>query len=110
MKSRQISREFRTSTPEEDARYHALLGELEKEKPAILAEARRTFEAFEEDTFSGELRRAIHASGIEKQAIAESIGVPFDVLNDFMGGRASLPFAALDKLVDLLGYRLTKVG
>jgi len=110
MKRRQIRSIFVPSTPEDTARHEAQLRDVEKDLPELMDWARRSFRAIEEPTFSGELRRAIIACDLEREELISRIGITDELLNDFMGGDASLPSAALDKLVDLLGYRLTKTG
>lgn len=96
-------RRLREFTPELRERWLRAVEEEERARPANSRRALRTFAAIEEQTFSGELRRAIIASGIHVQEIAKRAQVPFDALDAFMGGDAPLDSDAINRIVRTLG-------
>ena len=62
-------------------------------------------EAAEENTFSGELRRVIHAGERDLISLAELVGTtPID-LSEFLAGDRTLRSDMLDRLVSVLGAR-----
>jgi len=65
-------------------------------------------EAAEENTFSGELRRAIHASGFHLNYIADRVGTTPIVLDEFLTGEGTLQSDVIDRLVAMLGYILCR--
>ena len=110
MRWRQLKSVYCASTPESRARHEAAIREVEKDLPELMAAARRAFQALDEPTFSGQLRRALDASDLDAYEVAAKIEVRPEQLNDFMIGEFALPLHAIDRLVELLGYRLTKAG
>ena len=100
------NRRLREFTPELRERWLRAVEEEERARPANSRGALRTFAAIEEQTFSGELRRAIIASGIHIQEVAERAQVPFDALNAFMGGDAPLDSEAINRIVQTVGGHL----
>lgn len=65
-----------------------------------------------EATFSGELRRAIHAVHARQMllpTLLERAGVDWKTLRPFMTGEASLPTEVVDRLVAVLGLHLQEV-
>jgi hypothetical protein len=82
-----------------------LLAQLRRERAAIETELpqiderhERLAEAKAEDTFSGHLRRAIHASGRLVREIAADAGIPPQTLCDFLEGTQTLRSDVLDRL------------
>ena len=63
-------------------------------------------EAAEENTFSGELRRAIHAGDRDLISLAELVGTTPIHLSEFLAGDRALRSDVLDRLVSVLGARL----
>lgn len=63
-------------------------------------------EAKEEQTLSGELRRAIHASDLSLAQIAAQVGVIPVLLDDFLTGERTLRSDVLDRLAAVIGYEL----
>lgn len=63
-------------------------------------------EAAEENTFSGELRRAIHAGDRDLISLAEVVGTTPIHLSEFLAGDRTLRSDVLDRLVSVLGARL----
>ena len=65
-------------------------------------------DAREENTLSGELRRAIHGSGLSLSEIASQTGVTPIVLDDFLTGERTLRSDVIDRLAGVLGYELNR--
>jgi hypothetical protein len=63
---------------------------------------RKIEQAAQDQTFSGELRRAISAAGHQVYGLAEKIGVDRRLLSDFRAGDAPLPSDAFDRLIQEL--------
>lgn len=63
-------------------------------------------EAAEENTFSGELRRAIHAGDRDLISLAELVGTTPIHSSEFLAGDRTLRSDVLDRLVSVLGARL----
>jgi alkylhydroperoxidase/carboxymuconolactone decarboxylase family protein YurZ len=76
------------------------------ELPDLVARERRMREAAEENTFSGELRRAIHAGDRDLISLAELVGTTPIHLSEFLTGDRTLRSDVLDRLVSVLGARL----
>jgi len=62
--------------------------------------------AAEQTGFFGDVRRAIALSGRRVDELASDTGIDASLLSDFRAGEAELPFAALDRLLSVLGLRL----
>jgi hypothetical protein len=88
--------------PEELAEWRRKVAEEEAARPANLARLQRMDEAAAEQTFSGELRRAIRAAKVPHHDLAERIGVSWRQLLDFQTGDAALPTDAVDRLIRVL--------
>jgi hypothetical protein len=80
--------------------------QIKEEFPEFSKRLRMATEAAEEDTFSGELRRAIHASGLMLKLIAERVGTTPIVLDEFLTGERTLRSDVIDRLARLLGCKL----
>jgi hypothetical protein len=92
----------RQFTPKELAEWRRKIAEEEAARPANLARIQRMDEAAAEQTFSGELRRAIRAAKVPHHDLAEQIGVSWRQLLDFQTGDAALPTDAVDRLIRVL--------
>ena len=68
------------------------------ERPETIAWARRCGEAMQEQSVSGQLRRAIAADGFRYEELAAVTGIPADDLSDFMAGDLVLTSTAVDRL------------
>jgi hypothetical protein len=84
---------------------------LERQRAAVVAELpdlvqrdQMRKEAHEEQTLSGELRRAIHASQQPLAAIAAQSGITVVQLDEFLTGERSLRSDVLDRLAAALGF------
>ncbi len=82
---------------------------MEAERPELIARYRRRRAAESEARLRGDLRRAIIASMIGPDKLAEVAGVDVALFMDFQGGIADLPFLAIEKLLDRLGMALAQV-
>ena len=67
-------------------------------------------EAAEENTFSGQLRRAIHGGDRDLISLAELVGPTPVHLSEFLAGDRTLRSDVLDRLVSALGARLVVSG
>lgn len=74
------------------------------------AHARKVLEALREDSFSGQLRRAIAASRRSRRELAERIGVDAEILEEFFAGEGELASHVIDRLAAELGLQLAAVG
>ena len=79
---------------------------IAREMPELISRDQMRKEASTEPTLSGELRRAIHASGSSLKALAERVGVSPVVLDEFLTGERTLRSDVLDRLVQRLGLEL----
>jgi len=71
-----------------------------------IADFHRLRAAESEPGFSGDLRRAITASRIRPDVIANELQIDIDLLEDFRRGDATLPSDVADRLIRRLGLRL----
>jgi hypothetical protein len=93
-------------TPEHLARLAEARQQVAAELPDLVARERRMREAAEEETFSGELRRAIHNGDRDLIALAEIAGTTPIHLSEFLAGDRTLRSDVLDRLVMALGAKL----
>ena len=101
-----VRRIKRDLTPAEIERLQRQRERIAQELPDLAARDQMRKDAREEATLSGELRRAIHASGLPLSAIATDVGVPPLVLDDFLTGDRTLRSDVMDRLARVLGYEL----
>ena len=92
--------------PEHQARIAKAREQIAAELPELIARESRMREAAEENTFSGELRRAIHSGERDLIALAQIVGIPPDQLSEFLAGDRTLRSDVLDRLVAAVGARL----
>ena len=93
-------------TPDHLARLEQAREQIAAELPDLVARERRMREAAEENTFSGELRRAIHGGDRDLVSLAELAGTTPVHLSEFLAGDRTLRSDVLDRLVSALGARL----
>ncbi len=98
---------WRELTDEERERLARVREQIAAELPEIAAEARARIAAIEETSFSGDLRRAIHASELSESKIAERSGIRAEILRDFMCGHAELDTDQIDRIAGTLNLTLT---
>ncbi len=67
-------------------------------------------EAREEATLSGQLRRAIHASGLSLSAVADQTGITPLLLDEFLTGERTLRSDVMDRLANVLGCQLSRTS
>jgi len=104
--ARPISREL---TPAEKARVERYREQIAHEASDLQARDQMRKDAREEGTLSGELRRAIHESGLSLAEIAARAGVGPIVLDDFLTGERTLRSDVIDRLASALGCELNRV-
>ena len=78
---------------------HAIARELD----SLAIKNKRLHTAAAEDTLSGHLRRAIHASRRPLAAIAREAGIELEALTGFLEGEHGLPSETLDPLARAAG-------
>ena len=98
------------STPDHLARLEQARKQIAAELPDLVVRERRMREAAEENTFSGELRRAIHGGDRDLISLAELAGTTPVHLSEFLAGDRTLRSDVLDRLVLALGGRLVVSG
>lgn len=91
------------TTPEEAARLDALAAEIESHKEEIIARLEREDLASQEDSLSGQLRRAIDASLIGPEELANAAGIDLDTFLAFQVGDAELSLKVFERLARRLG-------
>jgi len=93
-------------TPEQTAAYRQAVEEEQGGKDEMVAHVRRLRAAEQERGLFGDLRRAINASQLTREQIAQRIGTSPEELDDFRTGAAPLLPESLNQLADVLGLRL----
>lgn len=83
---------------EEEDRYQA----------KTIEQVHRLMAAGDEPGFCGDVRRAIHSSGIQLEKIAAAAGINVFALCDFLEGTAELSSTQLAAVVQLLGLQLVR--
>ena len=73
------------------------------------AHARQIVAALREESFSGQLRRAIAASRRPRRELAERIGIDAESLERFFSGEGELASHVIDRLAAELGLQLVAV-
>ena len=104
-RAKRITREL---TQAEKARLEKYRGQIAQEMPDLRAHSQMRKDACEESTLSGELRRAIHESGLSLAEIAARAGVTPIVLDDFLTGERTLRSDVMDRLASVLGCELNR--
>lgn len=105
---RETKRVHREQTSEEANRLERERVSIAEELPELIARDQLRKEAREEQTLSGELRRAIHESEWSVTAIAKHVKLSPRTLDEFLTGEGTLPSDAIDRLVGALGYALSR--
>ena len=105
----QTNRTYIELSDEKRAQIRRAQEQVKEELPELAKRLRMANEAADEDTFSGELRRAIHASGLHLNSIAERIGTTPLVLDEFLTGERTLRSDVIDRLTTVLGCKLMPV-
>jgi hypothetical protein len=79
---------------------------IARELPDLIAKQQRLCDAGEEATPSGALRRAIHASPLLLDVLAELAGTDLAALDGFLTGQRPLTSDVIDRLARLLKLKL----
>jgi len=108
MSKRQARRITRELTPSEKERLKKYRKQVAQELPELQARDQMRKDAREENTLSGELRRAIHESDLSLAEIAAQAGITPIMLDDFLTGERTLRSDVIDRLASVLGCELTR--
>lgn len=105
----------RPATAQEREELQRCREQVESDLPELRRQATQTenemrASAMLEPTVSGQLRRAISASGMDHRELADQTGLSPKVLAEFLAGAAALDSAAIDKLAALLKHQLKPIG
>jgi hypothetical protein len=79
---------------------------IARELPDLVAKHQRLCDAGEEATHSGALRRAIHASTLLLDVLAERAGTDLAALDAFLTGQRPLTSEVIDRLTRILKLKL----
>lgn len=79
---------------------------IARELPDLAVKHQRLCYAAEEPTHSGALRRAVHASTILLDDLADRAGTDLDTLEGFLTGRCMLTSDVIDRLTKILKLKL----
>ncbi len=99
----------KTLTPQERAEWERQVAEVEGEWPELEKRFDLADAAAAEESFSGELRRAIHGTlqqGISLPRLFREAQVDWPTLDPFLHGEGELSSAVIDRLVKVLGLHL----
>jgi hypothetical protein len=83
---------------------------IAEELPELQVRNARMSKAAAEDTLSGHLRRAVHASPRPIRDIAEDSGISSDILCDFLEGTQTLSSDVIDRLMRAVGGAVSFSG
>lgn len=100
-------------TPEERAHWQQAVEHAQAERGESDEYLRLASVAAAEETFSGELRRAIHDLHGQQMflpTLLERAQIDWPTLRAFLIGEATLPSDAIDRLIQVLGLHLHSVG
>ena len=103
--ARRVTRELSDSEKQRLAQHQA---QIASELPDMIERDQMRKEARDEQTLSGEFRRAIHRSELPLSTIAERAGLPLIALDEFLTGERTLRSDVMDRLAQVLEYPLTQ--
>ena len=95
-----------TLTPAQKRRVQKVQKLIAEELPDLIRRNQLRFDARKEKTFSGALRRAIHAYPLSPMKIAAKADIPWSELDVFLTGEKTLPSDAIDRLVKVVKLKL----
>jgi hypothetical protein len=110
MNNRQAKRVPRELTSAEKERLRKYREQIAGELPDLAARDQMRKDAREENTLSGELRRAIHESQLSLAEIAARVGITPVVLDGFLTAERTLRSDVIDRLAGVLGYELNRAN
>jgi len=91
-------RRLTAMTPEKQARLERQRELIAGELPELIGQCEQLHEPMQENTFSGQLRRANHQVGRPLSQIAAEAGITLGQLTDFLTGERTLRSDVLDRL------------
>jgi len=83
---------------------------IANELPELIEKDQRLYDAMQERTTSGALRRAIHASKILLPDLADRAQTDLNTLDAFLTGESPLTSDIIDRLTKILKLKLEAVG
>lgn len=95
-------------TPEQREHFRRLAELADAERSTLPARLKNVDAAAELDSFSGALRRAIHACVWDLEQLQSRTKIPAERLADFLEARIELASSEIDTLVLVLGLELVK--
>jgi hypothetical protein len=104
--SKNRSRPVKSVSAEHQVRIAKARELIAAELPELVARERHLREAAEENTLSGELRRAIHRGDRDLIALGKIVGITPIQLSEFLTGERTLRSDVLDRLVAAVGAHL----
>ena len=110
MSTNQPKRITRELTPEERERLKQQRALIAKELLDLAQRDQMRKDAQEEETLSGELRRAIHTQNLALKDIAAQAGITPLLLDEFLTGERTLRSDVMDRLAAVLGFRFQPVS
>ena len=87
-------------------RWRRAVKSVEAEKPALVERDKKFRAALDEQTLSGELRRAIFESPLNTAELSKRSSMPLNDLNGFLYGETLLDSEAFNRLAQVLDCRL----
>ena len=108
MNNRKPRRIMRTLTAKQQATLRRNRRRIAAELPDLIARDQMRKEASDEQTLSGELRRAIHSSPLTLAEIAEAQGFRRVALDEFLTGERTLRSDVLDRVARNVGLVLSR--
>ena len=85
--------------PEQRAEYRAMVAAEMAQRDQVVCDSQPLLRALREESFSGELRRAISRSGRQRDELAVAVGLESEQLRNFLWGEEVLPTDAVDRLM-----------
>jgi ribosome-binding protein aMBF1 (putative translation factor) len=108
MPQRRTTRINRDLTAAEQERLATYRRQIAEELPDLQARDQMRKDARQENTLSGEVRRAINRSDLSLAEIATRAGISPILLDDFLTGERTLRSDVMDRLTTVLGYELSR--
>ncbi len=109
MERRKAKRIYVKESPVSKRQLDKWRAQIAHELPDLIHRNKLADDAMKAKTFSGRLRRAIHEFPLSPMKIAESAGISWDDLDDFLTGEKTLPSDAIDRLVTAVKLKFPEV-
>ena len=110
MNASSVSNATKQLSADERERLRVQRAAIADELPDMIQRDQMRKEAHEEQTLSGELRRAVHASRHSLATIATQAGITLIQLDDFLTGERSLRSDVMDRLAGAVGFQCQVAG